>query len=228
MYSGNPVFNTCSTSSILLSSSDPEGGDNTISTTLIQSLTTCDIEILEKEAETGKCYIKVEWTFPGVPYPAFTTRHRLIRSKKRRVGFRGGIAWARDILETSISLGIITVPPEIQKQLSQRVSEEVRTKAESRLLPEENLLPENLPENLAAETSSVCNVWEEGTFFPLLDDRVSECSETSRRTWTTLSSAEDTYSQPPSEADPFFAKLPPQMPHTQVSGPIAYRSLLTG
>lgn len=86
---------------------DDQGGSNIISAGLVALLSGHEIRAVRAAARTGECYIKLDWTFPGSPYPKFTTRHLLHPSDSTgAVSFSGGLDWAYRMLDSAQSLHI--------------------------------------------------------------------------------------------------------------------------
>ena len=69
------------------------------------------LELLIAWANTGLCYIALEWTFPQSPYPRLNTRHLLVAAKGApAVSFGGGLGFAIRILNYVQSTGMGLVP----------------------------------------------------------------------------------------------------------------------
>lgn len=83
-------------------SSHDEGDSNTISALLVSRLSNYDVQTVRDWASTASCFIRMVWGYPGYEYPSFITRHLLTDGGVHgEVSFRGGIDWARRILENA-------------------------------------------------------------------------------------------------------------------------------
>ncbi|KAK4154772.1 hypothetical protein C8A00DRAFT_32443 [Chaetomidium leptoderma] len=103
------------------------GGPQSISARLLSKLSGREISMILAWASTGKCFIKLEWTFPGCTHPAFTTRHRLVPDEiPGGVSFRDDLAWAEKMLKAAGNLGITRCLAQGRREPSQLYAVDTR------------------------------------------------------------------------------------------------------
>ncbi|KAL2161957.1 hypothetical protein VTH06DRAFT_7742 [Thermothelomyces fergusii] len=76
------------------------GGPHTVSVRLVALGSGYDEHTVRGWAETGRCFVRLDWGFPDCNYPRFTTRHLLTRpaASPADVSFSGGLGWAERML----------------------------------------------------------------------------------------------------------------------------------
>jgi hypothetical protein len=180
---------------------------NTITTQLLYQITGCDQSILELEAKSSNCYIKLDWTFPRYSYPLFTTRHRLVRGDKPCVTFNSDLTWARNILQTSTTLGLAvkeSIPSPMSTSTSPTLLMQTKPGATMRLGPASS---EIQPVVVRTDMSNMSSL-EAGSVQQLPHDYTCMASEiTQLMSSSTSASDEETYSTPPSEAGDYWEKI---------------------
>ncbi|KAK4184118.1 hypothetical protein QBC35DRAFT_67282 [Podospora australis] len=87
---------------------DP-GGIHTISLSLIGLLVGTCQQILEALSRQEECFVKVDWRF-HLPYPKFTTRHRVVPEDTPQISFSGGLDWALKIFQSMESTNMAAPP----------------------------------------------------------------------------------------------------------------------
>lgn len=84
---------------------------HTISALLVCLLSGWDLHMVQNLANTGTCFIKLDWGFPGLEYPSFTTRHLLTGiGGFTEVSFSGGLDWAQKTVKNARAFQVLSGP----------------------------------------------------------------------------------------------------------------------